>query len=68
MIVGFNKELYHGEESFEFPEQKESNISIGQILEPLVDGKYTLSDKLWDYLQKYAVRHQEKGMGLALVL
>ena len=68
MIVGFNKELYHGEESFEFPEQKESNISIGQILEPLDDGKYTLSDKLWDYLQKYAVRHQEKGNGFGFGL
>ncbi len=63
MIVGFNKDLYHGDEVFEFPKQKKSPISIGQILEPLVDSKYTLSDKLWAYLQNYAIKHQEKGNG-----
>lgn len=63
MIVGFNKDLYHGEEQFSFPEQKEPTMSVGQILEPIVDEKYTLSDKLWDYLQNYAIKHQEKGNG-----
>ncbi|MBO7466580.1 MAG: DNA (cytosine-5-)-methyltransferase [Bacteroidaceae bacterium] len=63
MIVGFNKELYHGEEHFTFPEQKEPSMTIGQILEPSVDKKYTLSDNLWRYLQDYSMKQQMKGNG-----
>jgi DNA (cytosine-5)-methyltransferase 1 len=32
-------------------------------LEPEVDEKYTLSDKLWAYLQAYAAKHKAKGNG-----
>jgi DNA (cytosine-5)-methyltransferase 1 len=28
-----------------------------------VSGRYTLSDKLWAYLQNYAMKHREKGNG-----
>ena len=63
MIVGFNMDIYHGEEHFIFPEEKEPTMSVGQILEPFVDNKYTLSDKLWNYLQDYAKKHQQKGNG-----
>lgn len=63
MIVGFNKDIYNGEEAFVFPKQKEPSMSVGQILESNVDAKYTLSDKLWMYLQNYALKHQEKGNG-----
>ncbi len=63
MIVGFNKDLYHGEEKFEFPKQKEPSMTVSQILEPKVDSKYTLTDKLWEYLQNYAIKQQKKGNG-----
>ena len=33
-----------------------------------VDKKYTLSDKLWDYLQKYAAKHRAKGNGFGFGL
>ena len=33
------------------------------ILEPDVDEKYTLSDKLWTYLQNYAAKHRAAGNG-----
>ena len=33
------------------------------ILEDNPDSKYTLSDKLWKYLQDYAKKHREKGNG-----
>ena len=46
-----------GEEQFCFPEQKQSARGIREILEPDVDDKYTLSDKLWSYLQNYAEKH-----------
>ena len=36
---------------------------LKDILEKDVDAKYTLSDRLWQYLQDYAVRHRAKGNG-----
>ena len=63
MIVGFDKERYHGEENFEFPEQHEATRSIKEILDPNIDPKYTLSDKLWAYLQNCAEKHRSKGNG-----
>ena len=63
MIVGFDKNRYHGEEKFEFPEQHEATRAIKEILDPNVDPKYTLSDKLWAYLQNYAEKHRAKGNG-----
>ena len=64
MIVGFDKERYNGQEKFEFPEQHEATRSIKEILDPNIDPKYTLSDKLWAYLQNYA----EKKVELPLYL
>ena len=63
MIVGFDKNRYHGEEKFEFPEQHEATRAIKEILDPNIDPKYTLSDKLWAYLQNYAEKHRAKGNG-----
>ena len=63
MIVGFDKERFHGDEQFEFPEQKPATRTIKEILEPNIDPKYTLSDKLWAYLQNYAEKHRAKGNG-----
>lgn len=68
MIVGFDKERYHGEEDFEFPEQHEATRSIKEILDPNIDPKYTLSDKLWAYLQNYAEKHRAKGNGFGFGL
>lgn len=68
MIVGFDKERYHGEEKFEFPEQHEATRSIKEILDPNIDPKYTLSDKLWTYLQNYAEKHRAKGNGFGFGL
>lgn len=63
MIVGFDKKRYHGEEKFEFPELGDPVQKIKDILIPEPDPKYTLSDKLWNYLQEYAKKHQAKGNG-----
>lgn len=63
MIVGFDKRRYHGEENFEFPVLGDPINSIGDILLPDPDPKYTLSDKLWGYLQMYAEKHRAKGNG-----
>lgn len=63
MIVGFDEDVYGGKESFTFPEQHEATRSIKEILDPDIDPKYTLSDKLWAYLQNYAEKHRAKGNG-----
>lgn len=63
MIVGFDEDVYSGKESFTFPEQHEATRSIKEILDPEIDPKYTLSDKLWAYLQNYAEKHRAKGNG-----
>ena len=63
MIVGFDKRIFHGVEHFEFPKATGVKHRLSEILESSPDAKYTLSDKLWNYLQNYAVKHQEKGNG-----
>ena len=68
MIVGFDRDVFHGEEQFVFPEQKQKTKSIKDILDPDIDEKYTLSDKLWNYLQNYAEKHRAKGNGFGFGL
>ena len=63
MIVGYDRKVYGGKEKFEFPNLGEPVNCIGDILEQNVPDKYTLSDKLWNYLQNYAQKHKEKGNG-----
>jgi len=47
---------------------KELAPRLGDILEPVVDEKYTLTPKLWEYLFNYAKKHQEKGNGFGFGL
>lgn len=63
MIVGFDKKVFKGKELFSFPEQHSATKSVKEILDSDVDEKYTLSDKLWSYLQNYAEKHKAKGNG-----
>lgn len=68
IIVGFRNEIFHGKESFEFPKKTEVKFSLKEILEVDVNEKYTLSEKLWSYLQDYAKKHKEKGNGFGFGL
>ena len=69
IIVGFNRDVYQGQEQFNFPEQKnDESHAIKDILDPVVSEKYTLSDKLWSYLQNYAEKHKAKGNGFGFGL
>lgn len=68
IIVGFDKNQFNSEESFEFPIMPQDKFSIKDILEDNVDPKYTLSDKLWNYLQEYAKKHKAKGNGFGFGL
>lgn len=68
MIVGFDNKVFKGKEQFIFPEQHEATMTVKDILDPVVDEKYTLSDKLWTYLQNYAEKHKAKGNGFGFGL
>ncbi len=63
LIVGFRSDLFRDRESFAFPTPPEVKLPISTILEKTVDEKYTLSPKLWHYLQEYAKKHKAKGNG-----
>jgi DNA (cytosine-5)-methyltransferase 1 len=62
-MVGFDSEVFNYEENFKFPEMPDVRNKVKDILLKKIDPKYTLSDKLWNYLQNYAKKHQEKGNG-----
>ena len=64
LIVGFDMEQYGGNIEFEFdlPLPQKAPV-LRDILESEVDEKYTLSDKLWKYLQNYAEKHRMAGNG-----
>lgn len=63
IIVGFDKDVYGEEVLFSFPDMPEAKHKIKTILESDPDPKYTLSDKLWAYLQDYSEKHKAKGNG-----
>lgn len=64
IIVGFDKERYGDDLEFDFEfEPVEKTPLVVDILENEVAEKYTLSDKLWVYLQNYAAKHKAAGNG-----
>ena len=60
IIVGFRD--FTGNFSFDV-EPPEHKPMLKDILDDYVPEKYTLSDKLWRYLQDYAAKHRAKGNG-----
>ena len=62
-IVGFREPR-----SFKFPLLIDNKPKLKDILEKAVDPKYTLSDKLWKYLQDYADKHRLAGNGFGFGL
>ena len=64
IIVGFDRKRYGSDIGFSFDIKKiDPKPVMKDILETEVDSKYTLSDKLWTYLQGYAAKHKAAGNG-----
>ncbi len=61
-IVGFHKDDWP-KLSFTFPKSPSHGPRVADILQSVVDEKYTLSDHLWSYLQAYAEKHRRRGNG-----
>ncbi len=64
-IVGFLEKT-----EFRFPEisLNGSRPSFRSLLEPEPDPKYTLTPRLWRYLQDYAAKHRARGNGFGFGL
>jgi DNA (cytosine-5)-methyltransferase 1 len=62
-LVGFREKRH-----FEFPELPKEGPKLGTILDDEVPDKYTLTDKLWAYLQNYAKKHKAAGNGFGFGL
>ena len=65
-IVGFDRRRYGKGYQFSFDVDQfkpERHPVLRDILQEQVDEKYTLTDKLWAYLQNYAAKHKAKGNG-----
>ncbi len=63
-VIGFDRLRFGDSPEFQFPERdRDARLRFGDILEPEVHVKYTLSDHLWEYLQEYAAKHRSMGNG-----
>lgn len=64
LIIGFDRRRYGKNINFEFNLTPcDSKPVMKDILDKEVPDKYTLSDKLWTYLQNYAAKHKAAGNG-----
>lgn len=64
IIVGFDRMRYGRDFFFDFAiTPVKPKPVLADILESKVDDKYTLSNRLWSYLQAYAAKHQARGNG-----
>lgn len=57
------RSILHPEDGTETPEPPYTTMPNGEV-----NGKYTLSPKLWTYLQNYAAKHKAKGNGFGFGL
>lgn len=63
-IAGFREPLF-----FSFPQHQPNKKPVFRdILDENVPDKYTLTDHLWDYLQRYAEKHRANGNGFGFGL
>ena len=65
-IVGFRRDVFGDNIPFRFPEPpqgKRPKLSDVLEKESKVPEKYILTEHLWNYLQQYAIKHQQKGNG-----
>lgn len=64
LLVGFDRKRYGKNIDFSFDISPVNPKPVMKdILEKNVDDRYTLSDKLWEYLQGYAEKHKAAGNG-----
>ena len=65
-IVGFRQETKFDFDDLPVPEGP--GPKLGAILDREVDGKYTLTEHMWQYLQDYKEKHRRAGNGFGYSL
>lgn len=63
-IVGF----LNNNVEFQFPQPTNERTCVGNILEEIVDDKYTISDKLWSGHQRRKIENKKNGKGFGFGL
>ena len=64
LIVGFDRKRFGRDIPFSFDiSPAVPKPTVADILEPNPGSKYTLTDKLWNYLRAYAEKHRAAGNG-----
>ena len=64
LIVAYDKDVVPEDLPFEFPPPPDAAPTLEEVLSPdEVDEKYTLSTRLWTYLQEYRAKHEARGNG-----
>lgn len=66
-IAGFRRDCGFSMANLEIPDPAKGP-KLGVILDIPVPEKYTLTSHLWNYLQRYAEKHQAKGNGFGFGL
>lgn len=69
-IVGFDKNYYDlpKDYDFQFPEPTYEKTRLGDILEDVVDDRYTLTDAIWSGFQKRKQNNINRGAGFGYCL
>lgn len=67
-IVGFDKNTVKNYSDFSFPTPPCSETRVGDILDPYVDSKYTISDELWKGHQRRKRDNKINGKGFGYTL
>lgn len=67
-IVGFDKSTVKNHTDFVFPVPECKKTRVGDILEPYVDPKYTISDDLWKGHQRRKADNKKNGKGFGYTL
>lgn len=64
LLVCFDRSVFGSNPGYSFPDYpRVAKPVLRDVLERKVDARYTLTDHLWAYLQKYAEKHRAKGNG-----
>lgn len=67
-VVGFDKNQVHNYDKFKFPVPTTQVTRVGNILDGVVDEKYTISDKLWEGHQRRKIENKKNGKGFGYTL
>jgi DNA (cytosine-5)-methyltransferase 1 len=67
-IVCFLDAYFHKNENFNFPVPSLVKTKVENVLDDIVDEKYTLSDRLWTGHQRRKAEHKMKGNGFGYSL